>query len=128
MRRCRLAILLSLSWTCAAPAQPRLPDGPGKAIIEQSCLGCHEPNRILNSGYSRTDWQNVLHMMQNVGAPLPADQVAPLTDYLAQNFPEKPKPAPSLLAGSTQVEFKEWVVPTPGTRPHDPLAYPDGSI
>src|SRR5215469_12729687 len=111
-----------------AAAQPQLPDGPGKAVIQQACLGCHDPVRIMNSGYNRQDWQNVIHMMQNVGAPVPQEQVAVLIDYLAKNFPEKPKPAASLIAGSSRVEFKEWVVPTPGSRPHDPLAYPDGSI
>ena len=129
MRRCHhIAILLALTCVDRAMAQPPLPDGPGKPIVEQACLSCHEPVRILNAGYSRADWENVLHMMQNVGAPLRADQVAPLTDYLAQHFPEKPKPAPSLIAGGAHVEIKEWVVPTPGSRPHDPLARPDGSI
>jgi cytochrome c5 len=33
----------------AAPAQPSLPDGPGKAVVETACLGCHEPIRISNA-------------------------------------------------------------------------------
>ena len=128
---CRLLAMLMAGSLCAVPAvraQPRLPDGPGKAVVEQACLGCHEPGRILNGGYSRQDWQNVVHMMLNVGAPVPPDQVVALTEYLAKNFPEKPKPAAALRSGSARVEIKEWVVPTPGSRPHDPLAYPDGSI
>ena len=127
----RHLIPLATALVCGAPAamaQPQLPEGPGKAVIEQACFGCHEPARIMNSGYNRQDWQNVVHMMLNVGAPVPPDQVAVLTDYLVKNFPEKPKPAPSLIAGGAHVEIKEWVVPTPGPRPHDPLAYPDGSI
>ena len=127
----RLLPALMAGSLCAAPAvqaQSQLPDGPGKAVIEQACLGCHEPGRIINGGYSRQDWQNIVHMMLNVGAPVPPDQVVPLTDYLAKNFPEKPKPAPALLAGGARVEIREWVVPTPGSRPHDPLAYSDGSI
>ena len=55
-------------------------------------------------------------------------QALVIRDYLVKNFPEKPKPAPSLIAGGAHVEIREWVVPTPGSRPHDPLAYPDGSI
>jgi virginiamycin B lyase len=117
-----------LAGAAPALAQPQLPDGPGKAIIQQACLGCHEPVRIINAGYNRQDWQNVVHMMLNVGAPIPPDQVTALTDYLVKNFPEKPKPAPSLIGGGTRVEIKEWTVPTPGARPHDPLAHPDGSI
>jgi streptogramin lyase len=66
--------------------------------------------------------------MLNVGAPVPPDQVAVLTEYLVKNFLEKPKPAPSLISGDARVEIREWLVPMPGARPHDPLAYPDGSI
>jgi len=127
----RFLSCLAAGLLCAAPeaqAQPQLPEGPGKAVIEQSCLGCHEPARIIASAYNRQDWQNVVHMMLNVGAPVPPDQVGVLIDYLVTNFPEKPKPAPSLIAGTAQVEIKEWAVPTPGSRPHDPLAYRDGSV
>jgi virginiamycin B lyase len=118
----------ALSATPAAFAQPQLPEGAGKPVLQQACFGCHEPSRIVASGYNRQDWQNVVHMMLNVGAPVPPDKVAVLTDYLVKNFPEKPKPAPSLIGGATRIDIKEWVVPTAGSRPHDPLAYPDGSI
>ncbi|HXA23315.1 MAG TPA: hypothetical protein VNW90_13560 [Acetobacteraceae bacterium] len=118
----------SLCTIQATQAQPRLPDGPAKAVVETACLSCHDPVRISNAGYNRQDWQNIVHMMLNVGAPVPPEQVGALTEYLVKNFPEKPKPPPSLIAGSAEVEIREWVVPTPGARPHDPLAYPDGSI
>jgi virginiamycin B lyase len=130
MRVGQLSLLTAMiaCGVSAAQAQSQFPEGPGKSVVEQTCLGCHEPGRILNTGYNRADWQNIVHMMMNVGAPVPPEQVAVLTDYLANNFPERPKPAPSLIAGRVRVEIKEWVVPTPGSRPHDPLAYPDGSI
>ena len=32
------------------------------------------------------------------------------------------------LPGPAKVTIKEWDVPTPGSRPHDPLAMPDGSL
>ena len=95
--RTRLLSPLAMALACGAPAamaQPQLPEGPGKAVIEQACFGCHEPVRIMNSGYSRQDWQNVVRMMLNVGAPVPADRVAVLADYLAKNFPEKPSRPP----------------------------------
>src|SRR5438477_13182703 len=67
-------------------------------------------------------------MMINVGSALPNDQVDELAKYLAKNFPEKPKPKAVVLPGSVKVSIKEWVVPTPGSRPHDPLATADGAI
>ena len=61
---------LAACMLCIIPvafAQPQLPEGPGKAVIEQACLGCHEPVRILNAGYNRQDWQNIVHMMLRKG-------------------------------------------------------------
>ena len=33
-----------------------------------------------------------------------------------------------VIPGPANVSFKEWQVPTPGSRPHDPLAARDGSL
>ena len=107
-------VFAALSAISAARAQPQFPDGEGRTVLQQACLGCHEPSRIIASGYSRQEWQNIVHMMRNVGAPVPSDKVALLTDYLAKNFPEKPKPAPSLIGGAAQIDIREWVVPTQG--------------
>ena len=59
---------------------------------------------------------------------LPTDQRAVIADYLAKNFPEKPRPAAVVIPGDVKVTIKEWVVPTLGSRPHDPLADADGAI
>jgi virginiamycin B lyase len=67
-------------------------------------------------------------MMVNVGARLDNDQINRVTGYLSENFPEKAKPPAVIIPGNTAVSFKEWEVPTPGSRPHDPLACADGSI
>ena len=53
---------------------------------------------------------------------LPKEQGDVIVDYLAKNFPEQPKPKPVLLSGNAKVAFKEWNLPTLGSRPHDPLA------
>ncbi|MBV8911929.1 MAG: hypothetical protein JOZ05_02680, partial [Acetobacteraceae bacterium] len=123
----RIALSTALLLGLPAAAQT-LPEGSGKEVVQKACLGCHEVARIVASGYNRQDWDNVVHMMQNTGAPVPADQVATVVDYLAMNFPEKPKPAAASLPGPASVVFHEWVVPTPGSRPHDPLATHDGMI
>ena len=66
-------------------------------------------------------------MMVNVGAQVTPDQFAVVADYLAKNFPDKPLPPAQIVAGKVNVTIKEWNVPTPGSRPHDPLVTPDGS-
>jgi len=117
-----------LATMLPAHSQSELPDGTGKEIVQTACIGCHELGRTLRAGYTPEEWRNVIAMMRNVGAPLEPDQVAVVTTYLAKNFPKKPRPPALIIPGSAAVSIKEWTVPTPGSRPHDPLAAPDGSI
>ena len=107
---------------------PNLPDGPGKEAVVTYCSGCHGLNRVANSGYPQAYWHTAVRMMLNFGVPIPPDQVIPVTDYLAKNFPEKPMPAAVIIPGPARVDIKEWQVPIPGSRPHDPLATRDGAI
>jgi virginiamycin B lyase len=105
-----------------------LPDGDAKPLVQSACSACHSLGNITNSGHSAEDWKTTIAMMLNVGAPVPPDKVEMVTDYLVKNFPEKPAPPAVLIPGSVEVSFQEWKLPTPGTRPHDPLAGPDGTI
>ena len=104
-----------------------LPDGPGKQIVENSCSGCHPISR-LGAGYTPEGWRSVVHMMQNMEVPVPPEQWQVVTDYLIKSFPEKPKPVAAIAQGPVHAEIKVWPVPTPGSRPHDPWATPDGMI
>jgi virginiamycin B lyase len=106
-----------------------LPDGDAKPIVEQACSVCHSLGNITNSnGHTPEEWKTTLAMMLNVGAPVPKDKVQMVQDYLIKNFPEKPPIPPVVIPGNVEVSFKTWDLPTPGTRPHDPLAAPDGTI
>jgi virginiamycin B lyase len=131
MKPATALLLASLSFPYAAVAQtaPKdLPDGPEKQLVESACSACHEPRRILNSNYSPDEWRNVIAMMVNFGAQIPKDRIAAVTDYLIRAVPERPKPEPVLLSGPMQVSIREWDVPTPGSRPHDPWVGTDGGI
>ncbi len=111
-----------------APASVPLPEGNGKDAVATYCVQCHGLAQVVNAGHTPQQWQAVVNMMINDGAKLPKDQVAAVTEYLAKNFPPKAAPQAVLVPGSVQVTIKEWDVPTPGSRPHDPLATPDGAI
>lgn len=123
-----LLSVLFLAAASAAEAQSALSEGPGKETVEAICATCHALERITASGHDRTGWQNVIHMMVNAGAPLPADKVDVVANYLTKNFPQKPQSKAVLIAGGVTVAIREWSVPTPGSRPHDPLATPDGAL
>jgi virginiamycin B lyase len=106
----------------------QLPNGPGKELAEANCNICHTLLSRVGSGYTPQGWTTVLRMMVNQGAPLPADQVEPLKAYLITSFPEKGKPDGVVIPGPAKISFNEWQAPTPGSRPHDPLAASDGSL
>jgi virginiamycin B lyase len=103
------------------------PEGAGKHLVVETCGGCHDINR-LKVGYTPEGWRTVMRMMQNMEAPIPADQVETVTQYLIKSFPERSRPAANIIPGPVQVSIKQWPLPTPGSRPHDPRASADGSI
>ena len=126
MHRQSFFFILSLAaWPAFAQD---LPEGPQKQIVAKVCSGCHELKRVTNSGNDRAGWRNVVAMMRNAGAPLPPDQLEPVADYLAAHFPPKAHPQAVILPGPVTVAIREWDVPTPGSRPHDPLATADGAL
>src|SRR5437879_3748848 len=125
-------LFLALPAWSQEPMQGRsaiqLPDGEGKEIVQTACAACHSLGNITNSGHSPDEWKTAVAMMLNVGANVPEDKVDTVLNYLVKNFPEKPAPPAVSIPGNVEVSFKEWKVPTPGSRPHDPLAAPDGTI
>jgi virginiamycin B lyase len=138
-RRCPWTPVLLLSAAFAAsigargqpPPQGRgrgnveLPDGPGKLPVTAYCTRCHTLANITGSGgYTRDDWRTLIGTM----VALPKETNDVVVEYLAKNFPEQPRPKAVLIAGPATVSFKEWDLPTLGSRPHDPLAAADGSI
>jgi virginiamycin B lyase len=126
----RSLVLLSLGAAVPVAAQGRrgapvtLPDGPGKDIVQSACAQCHSLGLIANDGYSRAEWPRIYGTM----IELPIEQSNIVADYLAAHFPEKAKPPAVLIAGPATASFKEWALPTKGSRPHDPLATPDGAL
>lgn len=102
-----------------------LPDGNGRELVQTMCTKCHGLNLITNSwGYTQQGWEAVFTSMVAV----PASERPVIAAYLATNFPEKPRPRAVVIPGSSTVRIREWSVPSLGSRPHDPLVTPDGSL
>ena len=81
---------VSLAWG-QQPGQD-FPAGPGKDTVVAVCNGCHDINRV-RVGYTPDGWLTVVRMMQNMQAPVPAEEWGAMTDYLIRNFPERKRPA-----------------------------------
>ncbi len=114
--------------TPGVPGDYVLPDGSAKKLVQDNCTVCHNLRNIVNSNKSAQDWDNTVNMMMAAGAPITREQGEQIKAYLIASFPEKPRPKPAAISGPVQVKFHEWTLPTPGERPHDPLAMPDGSL
>jgi virginiamycin B lyase len=109
-------------------AEVRLPDGDGKAIVAERCTKCHGLETVARGGYSAEGWRNTVSMMRNVGAQLTPAEADRVAAYLAKGYPERESRPPAIIPGPVRVEFREWTVPTAGSRPHDPLAARDGHL
>ena len=67
-------LLLTLTVAVLAQAQrgtpePKMPDGPGKPLVEGACAECHSLN-LLTPGHTAGDWTLLVERMVNVGAQL----------------------------------------------------------
>ncbi len=105
-----------------------MPEGPEKALVEDACTACHPITMITSTGHTPDDWKLLVERMVSAGAEIPKDKMAAVTAYLAKGFPEGDVPKAVVIPGSYKISFKEWTVPTVGSRPHDPLATHDGYL
>ena len=105
--------------------QVALPDGPGKEEVQTQCTKCHALGLIANAGgNTKQEWADLFGTM----VKLSDDQRAAIAEYLGKNYPPQPRPQAVVVPGPLSVSFKEWNVPTLGSRPHDPEPGPGGTI
>ncbi|HUO93208.1 MAG TPA: hypothetical protein VMU22_09815 [Rhizomicrobium sp.] len=123
-----VVVVGALFFAASSALAQTLPDGAAKDTVASTCSSCHALTMITRSGHTRAEWDTVVHMMMNAGAQVPADRITTIVDYLAKNFPPKALPPAVVVPGAVHVTIKEWDVPTPGSRPHDPMYAPDGSV
>jgi virginiamycin B lyase len=115
-------------WTIGASPQGSLEKG--KQMVDAACNSCHPLTARVGTGYDAKGWRTVMRMMVNQGAPVPKDQMAAMTQYLIKTYPIKTsdRAKAAVIKGPLKVSMKSWNAPTPGSRPHDPLAARDGSL
>ena len=69
------------------------PDGPGRDLIFQTCVQCHDLRNTVSQRKTATAWKRTVDEMIWRGAPLMADEAATVTKYLVESFgPDKPIP------------------------------------
>ena len=95
MRRARLligvvgAILVVLSVrTTTAQIDPRMPEGPNRALVARMCTTCHDLGNIVSTvGRSREGWDGKIDEMQSYGMKVTLEERALILNYLATYLP-----------------------------------------
>lgn len=89
MKRILLLSLLVVAPALADESAIKLKDGAGRDLVERNCIACHSLDYIpMNSPFlDRKGWEgSVTKMMKVMGAPIPAEDVPGIVDYLARNY------------------------------------------
>ena len=83
-------VMAAAAWGAAQNAQPPLPEGEGKKILETACTVCHSLKEVtkLQGYYARENWRDIVRTMVADGAQLKDDQIPVLVDYLTKTFPK----------------------------------------
>ena len=83
------AVLLGADFSPKLPPETaRLRAGPGVELANAYCVLCHSADYVSTQPrLSRVAWRaSVEKMREKYGAPIPADKVEPLAEYLARNY------------------------------------------
>ena len=94
-----LTILLVRTGICAAAAPgasqtpaPAVPAGPGRDLIERSCVNCHDIYMIVAKRRAPRDWADIVNRMADRGAEVTPEELQVIEEYLVANFsPAAPK-------------------------------------
>jgi competence ComEA-like helix-hairpin-helix protein len=80
--------LFGLAAVAFAPTLPSqtLPDGPGKAVVEKMCKGCHGLENIIRSRRTKDKWSDIVDDMIARGAKGTDSEADEAVEYLAAHF------------------------------------------
>jgi hypothetical protein len=105
-----LAFFLT-SGLCAAQTTAPMPDGPGKAVIQKACAGCHSLKVVTSKRATHDEWAALVDQMISKGAEVSDDDLEVVVQYLATHYgPVKDRnatPAPPDKPSITSAVFPE---------------------
>jgi len=116
-----------------------LPDGPGRQLVAERCVSCHDLQRVVVKRSDRDDWNHTVGRMRTrmTVAQIPdltAAETATVVNYLSEKFPlVQPYDANSrlprtVLAGKA-VEYRavQYELVNHHAEPHDVAVDPKGN-
>ncbi len=84
-----LGLLILLVVGCSQAADPEPTAHPGKSILNQKCVQCHDISRVKNYQDDPEGWAMTVDRMVMLGTELSDEQYEQLVDYLALTYPEE---------------------------------------
>ena len=67
-------------------SSPTLPEGPGKAVVEKMCKGCHGLENVIRSRRTRDRWTEIVDDMVARGAKGTDSEADEVIEYLSTHF------------------------------------------
>ena len=65
---------------------PTLPEGPGKAVVEKMCKGCHGLENVVRSRRTKDKWSDIVDDMIARGAKGTDSEADEVIEYLSTHF------------------------------------------
>ena len=63
-----------------------LPEGSGKGLVAEACVGCHDLSRIVSQPRRGEEWRGIVQEMVRLGTPLSEGETETVIDYLSTSF------------------------------------------
>jgi competence protein ComEA len=83
---CGWLAAVSLPLALSAAGQSDLPEGPGKALVERICSGCHGVGVFTYNRATKELWGAVVDDMVSRGAEGTDEEINQVVEYLSKNF------------------------------------------
>jgi pyruvate/2-oxoglutarate dehydrogenase complex dihydrolipoamide acyltransferase (E2) component len=80
------AAATTLGISAAVAQIVELPDGPGKTLVLDSCVDCHETSKITAARHTPDEWAAVVSRMVDHGAALSLEEQGKVVKYLSANL------------------------------------------
>jgi cytochrome c5 len=78
----------SMAGGATSAKEIKLPDGPGKDLVQARCAMCHDLGRVVSIGRTRREWDSVTRDMIGRGPRASDADIQTMATYLATHFPE----------------------------------------
>jgi mono/diheme cytochrome c family protein len=116
-----LLLILPLAFTVPAFGQGVQEDDDRREerevvrrVLRENCLICHSEEMIASQRLTPAQWKAEVEKMVGWGAPLPAEYLKPMIEYLSAEFPvARPEKPPARRPGREFITALSPVLPAP---------------